>query len=66
MKMSKSLKNFIKIKTMVNKYSARQLRLLFLRHKYDSLMNYYPAEEELEQQFLDENPQYKGSKGSMG
>lgn len=66
MKMSKSLKNFIKIKTMVEKYSARQIRLLFLVHKYDALMDYSPSEEELEEEFLKENPSFRGSKGSMG
>ena len=38
--MSKSLKNFISIKELLKKYSARQIRLLFLLHKYDVLMNY--------------------------
>jgi len=40
LKMSKSLKNFITIKGSLSVYSARQLRTLFLLHKYDSVMNY--------------------------
>jgi cysteinyl-tRNA synthetase len=40
LKMSKSLKNFIKIKSLLQVYNARQLRLLFLLHKYDVVMNY--------------------------
>lgn len=39
-KMSKSLKNFIKIKDALEKYDARQIRLLFLLHKYDEIMDY--------------------------
>lgn len=51
-KMSKSLKNFVKIKVYIvfspvltsqdalQKYDARQLRLLFLLHKYDEIMDY--------------------------
>lgn len=50
-KMSKSLKNFIKIKVFIfcpllitqdalQKYDARQIRLLFLLHKYDEIMDY--------------------------
>jgi cysteinyl-tRNA synthetase len=65
LKMAKSLKNFIKIKTMVNKYSARQIRLLFLAHKYDALMDYQPAEDEVDEAMRND-PKYKGSKGSMG
>lgn len=38
--MSKSLKNFISIQTLLKSYNARQLRILFLLHKYDTLMNY--------------------------
>lgn len=40
LKMSKSLKNFISIQTLLKSYNARQLRILFLLHKYDTLMNY--------------------------
>ncbi|PRP76349.1 hypothetical protein PROFUN_15265 [Planoprotostelium fungivorum] len=39
-KMSKSLKNFITIKDALKRYSARQLRTLFLSYKYDSVMEY--------------------------
>lgn len=40
LKMSKSLKNFITIKEILKNCSPEQLRLLFLLHKYDALMNY--------------------------
>lgn len=36
LKMSKSLKNFITIRECLNKYTANQLRFLFLKHKFDS------------------------------
>jgi len=39
-KMAKSLKNFIKIREALEKYDARQIRLLFLLHKYDEIMDY--------------------------
>ncbi|EGG24717.1 cysteinyl-tRNA synthetase [Cavenderia fasciculata] len=39
-KMSKSLKNFITIQEALKKYTARQMRMLFLIHKYDKPMNY--------------------------
>lgn len=42
-KMSKSLKNFISIKEALHHCSPRQLRLLFLLHKYDTTMNYTPT-----------------------
>eukprot|EP00183_Erythrolobus_madagascarensis_P001962 CAMPEP_0185848230 /NCGR_PEP_ID=MMETSP1354-20130828/3193_1 /TAXON_ID=708628 /ORGANISM="Erythrolobus madagascarensis, Strain CCMP3276" /LENGTH=666 /DNA_ID=CAMNT_0028548607 /DNA_START=225 /DNA_END=2225 /DNA_ORIENTATION=+ len=40
LKMSKSLKNFISIEKCLERYSAAQLRILFLLHKYDAPMNY--------------------------
>ncbi|GAM22599.1 hypothetical protein SAMD00019534_057740 [Acytostelium subglobosum LB1] len=40
LKMSKSLKNFITIQAALEKYTARQIRMLFLIHKYDKPMNY--------------------------
>ncbi len=39
-KMSKSLKNFITIKDALQKYSSRQLRMLFLLHNYDAILEY--------------------------
>jgi cysteinyl-tRNA synthetase len=42
-KMSKSLKNFITIKEALEQCTAKQLRLMFLLHKYDSGMNYSPV-----------------------
>ena len=39
-KMSKSLKNFITIKAILDKYNARQIRFVFLLHHWSSLMNY--------------------------
>ncbi|ORX90132.1 cysteinyl-tRNA synthetase [Basidiobolus meristosporus CBS 931.73] len=39
-KMSKSLKNFITIREALEKYTARQLRLFFLLHQWDSKIDY--------------------------
>ncbi|XP_005111467.1 cysteine--tRNA ligase, cytoplasmic [Aplysia californica] len=39
-KMSKSLKNFISIKEVLKKYSARQVRLLYLLHSWKDTMDY--------------------------
>jgi cysteinyl-tRNA synthetase len=41
-KMSKSLKNFTTIKEMLEVFTSRQMRFLFLIHQWDSLMNYSP------------------------
>jgi len=65
MKMSKSLKNFIKIKSMLSRFSARQIRLLFLVHKYDQLMDYVPSADEFDKEYLDQFPEVKNRKGSM-
>lgn len=65
MKMSKSLKNFIKIKSLTEKYGARQIRLLFLLHKFDQVMDYVPNPDELEAEFLEQFPEAKNLKGSM-
>lgn len=46
-KMSKSLKNFITIQQALEKYSARQLRLLFLLHSWSSTLDY--SERSMEQ-----------------
>jgi cysteinyl-tRNA synthetase len=43
LKMSKSLKNFIKISDAINRFGARQLRLFFLDHRYNSPLNYSEA-----------------------
>ena len=43
LKMSKSLKNFITIKEMLRDNSPRQIRMLFLIHRWDTLMNYMPG-----------------------
>lgn len=40
LKMSKSLKNFITIREALELYSARQIRLCFLLHKYNSAMDF--------------------------
>lgn len=40
LKMSKSLKNFISIKEALKRYSARQLRFLFLQHGWNSTLIY--------------------------
>ena len=39
-KMSKSLKNFITIKQVLERYSARQLRLMFLLHSWNAMLDY--------------------------
>ena len=39
-KMSKSLKNFITIKQILQEFNPRQVRFLFLLHTWSSLMNY--------------------------
>lgn len=39
-KMSKSLKNFITIREALTVYTARQLRMVFLLHKYNAPMDY--------------------------
>ncbi|XP_059079587.1 cysteine--tRNA ligase, cytoplasmic-like isoform X1 [Tigriopus californicus] len=39
-KMSKSLKNFITIQEVLQKYSARQLRLMFLMHSWKDTLDY--------------------------
>ena len=41
--MSKSLKNFITIKQILKDYSARQIRMMFLLHNWDTTMNYNKA-----------------------
>jgi len=42
-KMSKSLKNFITIQAALEEQSPRQLRLLFLKHRYNQPMDYGDA-----------------------
>jgi len=39
-KMSKSLKNFITIQDALKQYTANQIRLVFLIHSWDSLLDY--------------------------
>ncbi|KAI7867657.1 cysteinyl-tRNA synthetase [Spinellus fusiger] len=39
-KMSKSLKNFITIQEALQSFSARQIRLFFLRHQWDAKMDF--------------------------
>jgi cysteinyl-tRNA synthetase len=43
LKMSKSLKNFTTIRDCLKEFNARQLRLLFLGHRYDAPMHYAKA-----------------------
>jgi cysteinyl-tRNA synthetase len=38
--MSKSLKNFITIEDVLQRYSARQLRLVFLLHSWKDTLDY--------------------------
>jgi len=42
LKMSKSLKNFTTIKEMLKIYTSKQVRFLFLIHKWNQKMNYNP------------------------
>lgn len=39
-KMSKSEKNFITIKEILEKFTGRQMRMLFLLHNWETKMNY--------------------------
>ncbi|CAI2360622.1 unnamed protein product [Moneuplotes crassus] len=41
-KMSKSLKNFIKIKEFTKKYDAKKIRFLFLLQRWNTIMNFDP------------------------
>ena len=41
-KMSKSLKNFTTIKQMLETYTAKQIRFMFLLHQWNIMMNYSP------------------------
>jgi cysteinyl-tRNA synthetase len=43
-KMSKSLKNFSTIRDMLEHYTGRQMRMLFLLHQWHTTMNYSPEE----------------------
>jgi cysteinyl-tRNA synthetase len=43
LKMSKSLKNFITIKEVLQNYTSRQIRLCFILHKYNATMDYDDA-----------------------
>ena len=38
--MAKSLKNFITIENSLKKYTARQIRLLFLHHQWNDTLDY--------------------------
>ncbi|EGR33621.1 hypothetical protein IMG5_047670 [Ichthyophthirius multifiliis] len=40
LKMAKSLKNFISIKNLIQRFSSRVLRLIFTKQNYDSIMDY--------------------------
>lgn len=40
LKMSKSLKNFTTIRECLKRFNARQLRIMFLGHRYDAPMHY--------------------------
>uniref|UniRef100_A0A0N5AZC4 cysteine--tRNA ligase n=1 Tax=Syphacia muris TaxID=451379 RepID=A0A0N5AZC4_9BILA len=40
LKMSKSLKNFVTIQEALKKYTARQLRILFLMHNWSDVLDY--------------------------
>lgn len=40
LKMSKSLKNFLKIESLVSVYNSNAIRLYFLKHKWEGIMDY--------------------------
>lgn len=39
-KMSKSLKNFVSIESALQHYSANQIRIMFLLHQWDTVLDY--------------------------
>jgi|LakMenEpi03Aug12_release.lakeMendotaPanAssembly.Ray.scaffolds.fasta_scaffold55530_2 cysteinyl-tRNA synthetase len=41
--MSKSLKNFITIKTLIQKIPPRVIKLFFAMHRYDVILDYDPS-----------------------
>ena len=41
--MSKSLKNFITIKALIEKVSPRVIKLFFAMHRYDVILDYDPT-----------------------
>lgn len=43
--MSKSLKNFIKIRSILNHVSPRILRIFFNLKNYDQILNYNPDDD---------------------
>ncbi|MCP9257474.1 Cysteine--tRNA ligase, cytoplasmic [Dirofilaria immitis] len=51
LKMSKSLKNFITIHEALKNYSSRQLRILFLMHNWNDVLDYSTASMERALQF---------------
>ncbi|VDK85534.1 unnamed protein product [Onchocerca ochengi] len=51
LKMSKSLKNFITIREALKDYSSRQLRILFLMHNWNDVLDYSTASMERALQF---------------
>ncbi|KRX03970.1 Aminoacyl-tRNA synthetase, class 1a, anticodon-binding [Pseudocohnilembus persalinus] len=55
LKMSKSLKNFITIKNLLKHFTSRQLRLLFIMHQYNSVMDYAPHTEDEKGNLLELN-----------
>ena len=54
LKMSKSLKNFITIDNFLKRNSAKQMRFLFLLHRWDSLME-FTAENSLKESIKKED-----------
>lgn len=48
-KMSKSLKNFITIRQILDEFSGRRIRILFLLNRWDSPMNYCPSGDSMKQ-----------------
>lgn len=58
-KMSRSKKNFITIAEMLTDYTPRQMRMVFLLHKWDKLMNYDPGNSETMEEAVKKEKQFK-------
>lgn len=52
--MSKSLKNFIKIRNIIDKVSPRVLRLFYNLSNYDAILNFNPNDDFKEARAIDD------------
>lgn len=62
--MSKSLKNFITIKELLKKVSARTIKLYFFLHRYNVILNYDPNTSL--QEAAEKDKRYKNFIGTLG